>query len=290
MTHTGIIPAHDIDYNDAEEICGYQLLLCKTYERAGGFDCFHRPTAELREVHGQGVIWLGKVKLLIERILSSPLPGRGTPTQSESSTSGLDLGAVPDLLGAYDLLHRVCRGIPCFDYLRRVKLQTADRWAKGDRTISDTDVALLLLSEAKRDIRTLGKRYASHAFQALGTWIEELSRYTRFPGITDTEAYKRLAYVLKDDLTAYVGTKGTQDTLKSAWVRTYTVEDVKPLDTPTLFRYIGFMTTASRWGYYNSEDEDELYCRLWSEYISRPKTNTHLRQALEIDLAKYATV
>jgi len=268
-----IVPATDIDYSNIDAICGYQLLLCKLFERAGGFDYPPVTNATIREVQKQGSIWLRKVRFFIADILDGKVN---------------DLAAMPDLIIAYDFFYRVCNGTPCYDYLREVKLKTVDHWLKGDKSISDTDVVLLLLSETDRDIRSLEKRYSDFAFSALGEWIDELTRYGRFIDIPLAEAYKRLTYILKDDLFAYLGRKEKQDAAKMIWTQKYALENPCLLDTRTLLRYIGFILTANQRGYYTSEPEDDLYCHLWSDYISRPEVNSFFREALDLDLTKYA--
>lgn len=269
-----------IDYRNVDEVCGYQLLLCKIFERSGGFDLPFKTNAIIREVQCQGALWLKEVRSLIADVLSEPIK-----TQSISS---ITIASIPDLLSAYDFFYRVCTGNRCYEYLREVKLNTVDRWLRGDKAISDTDVVLLLLSETDRDILTLDKRYSDYAFSVLGEWIDELTRYGRFVSIPSGEAYKRLVYMLKDDLFAYLGRKEKQDAAKTAWTKKYVLQDHTGIDSRTLLRYIGFLLTANQWGFYSNEREDELYCRLWAEYISRPDVNPFFRLALEIDLAKYA--
>ncbi len=270
---TTITAASDIDYSNVDEVCGYQLLLCKIFERAGGSDYPLVTNATIRKVQREGIIWLREVKSMIADILD----GKAN-----------DFAAIPDLLSAYDFFYRVCNGGTCYDYLREVKLDTVDRWLQGDKSISDTDVVLLLLTEADRDIRSIDKRYSDFAFSVLGEWIDELAKYGRFINIPLAEAYKRLAYMLKDDLFAYLGRKEKQDAAKMAWTKRYALENQSMFDSRTLLRYIGFILTANQRGYFNNESEDELYCRLWSEYIFRPEVNPFFKQALEIDLAKYA--
>jgi len=265
--------ASTIDYLNVDEVCGYQLLLCKIFERAGGFDYPLKTNATIREVQREGKIWLREIRFLISGILDGKVK---------------DLASMPELISSYDFFYRVCTGGQCYDYLREVKLKTVDRWLKGDKSISDTDVVLLLLSETDRDIRALDKRYSDFAFGVLGEWIDELARYGNFIDIPLAETYKRLVYMLKDDLFAYLGRKEKQDAAKVVWTKRYALENHSMLDSRTLLRYISFILTANQWGYYNNELEDDLYCRLWLEYISRPEVNPFFKQALEIDLAKYA--
>lgn len=47
---TAIPSASGIDYGNVDEVCGYQLLLCKIFERAGGFDYSQVSNAAIREV------------------------------------------------------------------------------------------------------------------------------------------------------------------------------------------------------------------------------------------------
>jgi len=265
----GIVPATDIDYSNVDEICGYQLLLCRMFEKARGFRYPPVTNVTIREVRREGRIWLREVRFLISDILNG---------------KQRDLASITELIPAYDLFYRVCNGAPCYDYLREVKLRTADRWLRGDKSISNTDVVLLLLSETCRDIRTLEKRYSGYVLGVYGKWIDELVRYGRFIDIPMAEAYKRLIYMLKDDLFAYFGSKEKQDAVKTVWTKEYILDDHTKLDTRTLFRYIGFILTADCRGYCNS-GEEELYCHLWSDYISRPDVNPFFRQAVELDLA-----
>ncbi len=271
--------AAGIDYTDADEIYGYHLLLCKIFERAGGFDYPPVNNATILKIQKQSLIWLREVEFLICNIL------KGKPAAECQRLPAL--ADIPDLVYAYDFMYRISNGVPCFDYLRDVKLRTLDCWIKGDKSISETEVALLFLSETDRDIRTLDKRYSDYILSVEDLWIGELVRYGRFIDTTMSEAYSRLSYILKNNLFVYFGDKKRQDAIKTEWTKKYVLQDHTSLDLRTLFRYIGFILTANQRGYINNESEDELYCRLWSEYISRPEVNPFFKQALEIDLAKY---
>jgi len=276
-----IPPAAAIDYTDVDEIYGYHLLLSKIFERAGGFDYPSGNNATIREVQKQGLIWLRKVKFLISDIL------KGRPATDGRKLPVLD--AIPDLVNAYDFMYRISNGGPCPDFIRDVKLRTADCWIKGDKSISETEIALLLLSETDRDIRALDDRYSEYALRVEDSWIGELVRYGKFIDTPMSEAYSRLSYILKNDLFVYFGGKERQDTVKTAWTKEYMLQDHSDLDSRTLLRYIGFLITANRRGYCGDEPEDEFYCRLWTDYISRPEVNPFFKQALEMDLVKYAT-
>lgn len=268
--------AADIDYTDVDAIYGYHLLLGKICEMQGGLDCPPVNNATVREIRKQGQCWLREVKALVGSILSSPIP-QVMPVIP-------NLGDMPELVHAYDLMYRITNGTPCYEYLRMVKLKTADRWIKGDRSISGTDVALLLLSEVDRDIRSLDSRYSDYALGVLDSWVDDLDRNGRFTDTPLSEAYTRLTYLLRTDLFVYYGDKDSQDKAKLRWVREYILPDHADLDIHTLSRYIPFIITANRKGLFQSGHVDELYCGMWSDYISRPEVHPFFRQALEMDL------
>lgn len=289
-THTVIPLAADIDYTNVDAICGYQMLLCKIFEGAGGFVHPAVTNATIHAVRQQGLLWLKDVRTLIADILSAPVCGKSALVGMESaefeaqSAPCITLAAIPDLLDSYDLLYRVCNGDPCYDYLREVKLKTVNRWLRGDKAISDIDVALLLLSETDRDIRSLEKRYTDYAFSILGKWIDELTRYGRFINTPLAEAYKRLVYLLNDDLFAYLGRKDKQEAAKTAWAKAYIVEDPRTLDTPALRAYIPFARTLAHLRRTPFEDSEAEYETLAAELASRPDLHPFYRQILRLSI------
>lgn len=269
--------ALDVNYADAAEICGYQLLLCKIFEKAEGFSYRRVGTnSAIRYVQKEGQIWLKEVRRLIASIFDAPVDASCEKTAPR-------LGNMPELLSSYDLLHRVCNGSTCYDYLRQLKLKTAMRWLRGDRSISKTDVTLLLLQEVNRDNMTLERRYSDFSIGVMGTWIDELTIYGCFRDTPYPEALKRLSFLLDKDLFAFLGNM-KQRQMKEEWTNSYTVDDFTALDTPTLLEYIGFILTATRNGLYPCESDDELYIQLWTEYANRPNVNRFARAASAIDL------
>lgn len=270
--------AATIDYTNTDEVCGYQVLLCKIYEREGGFEYPAITNAHILEIIRQGQTWLGKVKKMIDDILSGSR-GDDIPT----------LEAIPDLLDAYDFMFRVCNGRPCLGYVREVKLKTVGQWVKGDRSITETNVALLLLSEVDRDIHTLEERYTNFALSVMEKWIEELVKFGKFRRGTLSESFRKLAYLLNSNLFAYLGSR-EQPKIKAQWAQKYTLaeEQINAIDTETLWSYIKFANALARFNRQSLEEQDELYAHLFSKLLSRPDLNYFYRMALEIDLEKYA--
>ncbi len=279
--------AATLDYSDVEEICGYQLLLCKLYEQAGGFDYDHKRTPWIVELREQARIWLCHVRPLID-----------------SRLNHIADNAIPRLLSSYDLLYRVCNGAPDFDYIRKARLRLADRWAKGDKSITATEVVLELLKEVNRDNVTLDRRYSMFAISTRGKWIRQFQRCQcppipkstnppipnpPIPNLPIHQLYSRLACIIRDDLSVYLGT-GDQHRYKREWINAYTLTDdeIDGLDTPALRSYIGFAQSAAYYLRLPLDDIDAQYVRLLTKLSLRPDIHPYCRAALELDLEKFS--
>lgn len=296
-----IIPANEIDYTDADEICGYQQLLCKIFERAGGFELPRKTNPTIREVQTQGLVWLERVKNIIEEILapsnapaSISASGSGSGSGSTSSSisappsgSVLTLDAIPQLLGSYDFFYRVCHRDTCFDYLRRARLRAADRWVKGNNSISQTKVALMLRREFNRDIRTLEQRYIDFSGSVMTSWIDDLECSGRLRDTTPDETYDVLRYLLNENLFAYI----TDNRSKIRWIKRYTLSDreLDLLNTKTLWAYIGFDQTVAALTGIPLQEQDARYTRLFTKLSTRHDLHPFYRETIKIDLAKPLT-
>lgn len=273
---THLPPALDINYSDATEACGYQWLLCKKYEQAGGFSYPPVANAVTAGVRRQGSIWLREVRTLIDSVLKG------------ARTGDMTLASVPGLLSSYEFFYSICKGANCRDYVREVAIKTTERWVKGDRSITQTDVALLLLREIDLDIRKIENRYIDFALGVMSSWIEELTLYGQFRDITCGEAYRRLTYLLKKDLSFFIGSK-EQAAEKTQWIRKFTLSDrdIDNLDTPSLRSYITFVNTVAYLDAANIETHESTYISLISKLATRTDIDPYTRQALELELASH---
>ncbi len=262
--------ARTIDYGDADEIRGYQLLACKIYEREGGLSC---PSAVRRE----GREWLAGVRGAVDAMLGRDARGRQGAVPPPSS--------LPKLLESYDLFHRVCLGTPDRLYVSGARLAAAGRYAAGHREVGATGIALMLLEETRCGT-ALERRFADYASQTVGGWVDELRFGGRLCGVPPAEAFARLRYLAGADLAAYLGPRG-QAAEKRRWVAANMVADLGALDTPTLGEYSRFLLAASAHGLLPGigPGEDSLRATLLRALASRPDLHPFSRRAIGLDLA-----
>lgn len=256
-TDINIPRADTVDYADAAVVCRYARTLIDAYARAGGYNTPSVNNAAIRSAIAEGRLWLTRTRDLIDTILaperkphSSPaIPHSGVavhPTEfckqnSDSSHERklahspgespiIPPGAarfIPALIDAYDAVYRACYGQSCHNYLRHVRLTTADRWIHGNLTLTETDIALLIGDEIDRDIRGLDPRYYTFYYTVLERWVNELTRYGRFRDIPTAEAHRRLAHLIKANLHPYLGT-AQQAEIKFHWLQTYGLTQPRP--------------------------------------------------------------
>lgn len=270
--------ASAINYRDADEVCGYQLLLCKIYEREGGLAYPPASNGVTIAIKREGLVWLKEVRKAISELFASSITAKD---------AGLNLDDMPRILGAYDFFHRVCSGGPCYDFIRDAVIKSADRYVKGDKSISQAQVALMLQKEAKRDVRSMGQRYLTFSGRVISSWVESLEYSGRLTQVSECDSYDILKFLLSNDLLAF----GTKRDSKLRWIEAYSISDkeLDSLDTNTLWRYIGFNQAADLITGRSLVEQDAHYVALFSRLAARKDLHTFYKEGLSIDLAKYHT-
>ena len=166
------------------------------YCEAGGFADAPLSTARQRDLRRQARQWLDQVRPLLET-LSNPTPQKiRTVDNDDNADNDENSAALSAALRAYDMMHRVAHGAPDPDYVRRIRLNLVQRWARGDRSLSQTEIALMIADEIDRDISTLPARYITFYLDLQSRWIRELAAHGTFPGLPAEETYLRLARLL----------------------------------------------------------------------------------------------
>ncbi len=257
--------ASDIDYFNTSEVEGYSQYLLKLYEREGGFKLQQRVTRQMKAIEAELRVWCGKVK---DMLMDAPLP---------------DLHV---LIASYDLPYRVVyRQAPSENFMRQVRINAVQRWAKGDKSITSTIIAKILWDEIySRSFKTLDKKYGLFYFGLISDWVKELQRTDTFANISQFETFMRLRILMTEELFAEYGSKGAaQD--KRRWANAHRVTDLSDLDTPTLRCYIGFSNAASNVRAIPMKEQFTDYIRLHTELVSRNDIDPYLQEALKIDIS-----
>lgn len=274
--------AKDIDYTNVDEVCGYQMLLCKIFEKAEGFSVGIASSKEIITVRREGLIWLREVKDIINNILTASLSEEDVPQTSPLTPN---LNDVPRLLASYDFFYRVCHRGPCFTFVRDTTLKTVDCWTNGDTSISIARVALLMLKEINRDIRAIPQKYVDFGMRVLESWINELWCYGKLQNLSQEDSYKVMSFLLWYDLYVF----GVSKDERIKWIETYTLSEseIENLDVRTLWAYMDFDQRASNFLGKSIEEQDERYTWFISKIANHIETNRFLREAIELDLAKH---
>lgn len=275
-----IPPAHTVNYSDPQAICGYQILLCKMYERAGGFECPRPSGKEVLAIRREGMVWLKEVKRVIDQLFSSPITMNNIERQ-------ISLSDIPQLLASYDFFYRVCHGAPCFPYLSKIRMKAVNRYVQGDKSISQAQVALMLCKEACGNIRQMEQRYLDFSGSVVESWVNDLEKYGKLRDMPLREAYDVLSYLLKENLFAYISNPNS----KLLWIKAYTLkeEQIEALDTATLKAYIGFEQAVARLNGKSVDEEAARFAYRFSELSSRPDLHPFFKAYIALDLARSKT-
>lgn len=266
MTLTLVIPnATDLDYNNAEEVYAYHLLLGKYFERYGALDSPRANTPVVRMLDRQADYWLQEV----ERLLCE------APVKQ-----------IPELIDAYRFISIASRRRNATEFCNKVRTDTVNRWLKGDRSLTSAQIVCLLWQMIISNPNKADRRYMDYCLTSLTSWVNELRRFGRFRNLPLCEAYRRLDFILRQDLFAFIpGGKQEEKRVKTLWAKSHMVKDLTSLDTPTLLAYIPFERTLVYQELHPMESIEASYERLWSELATRPDLHPLYRKAIEIDLS-----
>lgn len=255
--------AADVDYSDTEAAYGYYLILGRHFSRVGLLGSSRFGSSLMRVLKGETNHWLGEVKRQL--------------------TTG-SVSAVTELLDPYCMMHTVSKGCRDTAFSNKIRVSTVNRWLAGEKAITGTQMVRLLWPLVSSDPTGIDRKFSIFCSKKLRAWITELSDCGRFQGISDCEAYQRLAHILSHDLFAYLPGGGIDErSVKLKWAAAYRLKDVTALDTDTLKEYINFEKVYSLLKSNHTEDTD-VGRHLITELSTRPDLHPLYRQALRLTL------
>lgn len=203
--------AAGIDYTDAAAVCACGQLLARLLESHGALDVPQSNTPAVRALLSETRQWLSSLRPLI---------------------GSFPLASVPGLLDAYIFLDGVGNGRRDVRFYDEVRMDAVTRWLSGDRTLTEAQAVTLLQPMLTTPE---GKRYSQYCASRIAGWIRDLRQHGSFPGVDAAETYRRLDYILRHDLVAFVpGGKREQTAAKLRWAIPSLPSDITLLTTPSL--------------------------------------------------------
>lgn len=185
---------------------------------------------------------------------------------------------IPALLGCYDLLYMVgYRCMPTGDFSNRCKRRVVDAWMRGDKTVEESDVFGLIAFDGCKS----GSEYASLYHSIKDRWLDTLSKYDSFPGVSTKEIYERLALIMRENLDSRFGADSVAK--KRKWYETNRVSDLSALTTPILSTYRRFVTSLYP-DVLTHREQLSLDSLILKELSSRPNLEPYLREAYRLTL------
>ncbi len=258
-----------IDYTDIDEVAAYFALWNVSYQCVGGYAKPMHNSAYIRTLEAQAQYWMKKVE---EILTYGPLT------------------AIPKLLDAYGAVYRMFNGTEPLDFKKKLVAKAVNRWLGGEKTINTTDVVLLIESVIETDYMALENKYVQYALSVEESWVDELQCYCKFREVDYAEAYRRLAFLMAQDLFVYSSSSDPEEKMKRRWAKAYIVDDTSELDTDTLQEYIAFLYQVYFRKILTFPEPAAMFTSLQSELHAREDLHPFHRDALKLKLHTYSEI
>lgn len=164
----------------------------------------------------------------------------------EKNLAVLPPSSKPEVLDAFDLMHRICRKRPASaEILEREREAVLREYLGGNHSISSTRLMEMLSLELSRKQGQLCQQYVDWYFSNITDWCDTLVKDGTFPELPAEERYPRLSILLRENLTAYFGRDAEKQ--KQQWARGNISANPEQLSPAALRQYIVFLTVASNY-------------------------------------------
>lgn len=162
----------------------------------------------------------------------------------EKNLAVLPPSSKPEVLDAFDLMHRICRKRPASaEILEREREAVLREYLGGNHSISSTRLMEMLGLELSRKQGQLRRQYVDWYFSNITEWCDTLAKDGTFPELPAEERYPRLSILLRENLTAYFGRDAEKQ--KQQWARGNISSNPEQLSPAALSQYIVFLTVAA---------------------------------------------
>lgn len=189
---------------------------------------------------------------------------------------------IPILLSCYDSLYMVgYRRMPDRNLSDRHKRRVIDSWKHGDKTVEESDVFGLIAFDCAYWAGNTDREYTSLYLSIKDRWLDTLSKFDRFPGVSTQENYKRLALIMRENIDSRFGADSAK--MKRKWYEVNKVADLSTLSTTILSTYRRFVTSLYPDVLTHSE-QLSLDTLVIKELSDRPDLDPYASQAYRLAL------
>lgn len=187
---------------------------------------------------------------------------------------------IPILLSCYDSLYMVgYRRMPDGNLSNRYKRRVIEAWKRGDKTIEESDIFSLIAFDCAYPSANSDSEYVSLYRSIKDKWLDTLSKFDRFVGVTAKENYERLVLITRENLDNRFGADSSK--MKRKWYNANKVSDISTLTTTILSTYRRFISTLYPEVLTHS-GQLSLDTLILKELSSRPDLGPYARDAYRI--------
>lgn len=243
-----------------EEIKSHAHLLTMRYQKAGGLNIDgHVPSGEERMLQKEIRSYL---PIMLDRI--------------ENGTAK----DIYELNGLYDMSSRISGLKTSSDFASRQFVRAVSLWLKGDKSITEEELMLILRPVLMKDMGAVDDKYSSWYFDLEERWLNELEYSCGFGSASFCQCMQRFSLLLREDLWVYY--PDNADNVKQRWVKNNVNADVADMPLDSLYAYRGFLFAAQR--FLPSETYRDLDVASLRAIVSHPGILPESRAAFQIDL------
>lgn len=164
----------------------------------------------------------------------------------------------------------------------RYKRHVIDAWKRGDKTIEESDIFSLIASDCAYPSANSDSEYVSLYRSIKEDWLDTLTKFDRFQGITAKENYERLNLIMRENLDSRFGAESSK--MKHKWYNANKVSDLSIFTTTILSTYRRFISALSPAVLTHSE-QLSLDTLILKELSSRPDLDPYAREVYRLSQA-----
>lgn len=200
----------------------------------------------------------------------------------ECQLQSCNANEIPILLSCYDSLYMVgYRRMPDGNLTNRYKRRVIEAWKRGDKTIEESDVFGLIAFDCAYPSANSDSEYVSLYRSIKEKWLDTLTKFDRFVGVTTKESYERLVLITRENLDNRFGADSSK--MKRRWYKANKVSDLSILTTTILSTYRRFISTLSP-EVLTHDEQISIDILILKELSSRPDLYPYARDAYRLAL------